>query len=50
MTLWLRCRQRLCRLVLGKDFFNADASREIDRLSAEVERLKQQLEEQEGQA
>jgi hypothetical protein len=30
----------LCRLLCGDSFFNRDASLEIDRLTAEVERLK----------
>lgn len=46
---WLAVRQSLCRGLLGKSFFNADASREIDRLTAEVERLTLQLRKEEGQ-
>lgn len=37
----LRCR--LCRAFCGDQFFNRDASLEIDRLTAEVESLREQL-------
>lgn len=36
----LRCR--LCRALCGDHFFNRDASLEIDRLTAEVESLREQ--------
>lgn len=42
----LSIRQSLCRLILGKDFFNADASLEIDRLTAELDRLKEEQQEE----
>jgi hypothetical protein len=38
-----RLRCALCRLICPDQFFNSDASREIDRLISEVERLRDLL-------
>lgn len=35
-----RIRGWMCRMFCGDTFTNADASREIDRLSVEIERLR----------
>lgn len=36
-------RDRLCRFVCGDRLFNSDMSLEIDRLTAEVDRLRDEL-------
>ncbi len=38
---WLRCR--LCRALCGDRFFNRDASLAIDKLTVEIERLRDRL-------
>ncbi len=38
---WLRCR--LCRVLCTDRFFNHDASLEIDRLTVELESLRERL-------
>jgi len=38
-----RARRCLCRAICPDEFFNADASLGIDRLTTEVESLRQQL-------
>ena len=43
-----RILERLYRRVTGTDFFNRDASIEIDRLIAEAESLREQLREAEN--
>ncbi|MSQ54908.1 MAG: hypothetical protein EXR31_06025 [Betaproteobacteria bacterium] len=39
-TIRQRVQRWLCRVLCPSEFFNADASREIDRLTVEVERLR----------
>lgn len=36
-------REVIARCLLGKSFFNSDASREIDRLAKENEHLREEL-------
>ena len=39
-SLWRRARCWLCEKLCGDSFFNRDASREIDRLTIEIEKLR----------
>lgn len=38
--LWRRARCWLCRALCGDQFFNLDASREIDALTIELEKIR----------